>query len=92
MAVGNGAIVYRNGTARQRLLSVRSALELFSIGSYPNVMTEPEDTFDCEECGAVVTFGDARRSKTMGGLDPTTWQTLCCPECGTRLKTVYVGE
>lgn len=55
-------------------------------------MTESEGAFDCEGCGAIVTFEDARRSKTIGGLDPTTWQTLCCPECGTRLKTVYVGD
>jgi hypothetical protein len=27
----------------------------------------------------------------MGGLDPDKWQTLCCPDCGSRLKTVFVG-
>jgi len=28
----------------------------------------------------------------MGGLDPMKWQTLCCPSCGSRLQTIYVGE
>lgn len=52
----------------------------------------PADTFDCENCGAVVAFEDARRTGTMGDLDPATWQTLCCPDCGSRLKTVFVGD
>ena len=50
-----------------------------------------EESFDCE-CGTHVTRASARRAETYGGLDPKTWQTLCCPECGRRLKTVYVGE
>jgi uncharacterized protein (UPF0212 family) len=28
----------------------------------------------------------------MGDLDPTKWQTLCCPHCGNRLKTVFVAD
>lgn len=51
-----------------------------------------EDTFECEACGEVVAFDDARRTETIGDLDPTKWQTLCCPNCGNRLKTVYVGD
>lgn len=47
---------------------------------------------ECDTCETVVAFEDARRSKTIGGLDPTTWQTLCCPACGSRLRTVFVGE
>ena len=27
----------------------------------------------------------------MGNLDPETWQTLSCPHCSNRLKTVFVG-
>ncbi|MFC7228430.1 hypothetical protein N0B31_13535 [Salinirubellus salinus] len=46
--------------------------------------------FDCE-CGACVSREAASRTETYGGLDPTKWQTLCCPECGRRLKTVFVG-
>lgn len=45
----------------------------------------------CEHCGTTTTPADAIRSKTMGGLDPTKWQTLSCPTCGRRLKTVFVG-
>ena len=54
--------------------------------------SEAADPFTCETCEADVAFDDARRTKTMGGLDPTKWQTLCCPHCGARLKTVFVGE
>jgi hypothetical protein len=38
-----------------------------------------------------VSADDAIRGETMGGLDPETWQTLSCPHCGNRLKTVFVG-
>ena len=50
------------------------------------------ESLTCGNCGATVDPADATRSKTMGGLDPTKWQTLCCPTCGDRLKTVYVGD
>lgn len=55
-------------------------------------MTAIDGPFECATCDATVRFEEARRTKTMGGLDPTTWQTLCCPRCGSRLKTVYVGD
>ncbi|WP_169924364.1 hypothetical protein [Natrinema ejinorense] len=55
-------------------------------------MTETDDSLECGSCGETVPFDDARRTKTIGGLDPATWQTLCCPSCGSRLKTVFVGE
>lgn len=55
-------------------------------------MAARDDTMTCATCGTDVALEDARRTKTMGGLDPTKWQTLCCPHCGSRLKTVYVGE
>lgn len=54
-------------------------------------MSRPE-RLDCENCGTEVAFEEARRTKTVGGLDPEKWQTLCCPNCGTRLKTVFVGD
>ncbi|WP_170977234.1 hypothetical protein [Halorussus salinisoli] len=54
-------------------------------------MTTTDDSFECDTCGTVVPFEEARRSETMGNLDPKKWQTLCCPECGNRLKTVFVG-
>lgn len=50
-----------------------------------------DESFDCENCGGVVGREDAIRTETMGELDPTKWQTLCCPDCGARLKTVFVG-
>ncbi|MFB6179181.1 MAG: hypothetical protein ABEI77_05595 [Halorientalis sp.] len=46
----------------------------------------------CDNCGESVDPDDAIRSETMGGLDPTKWQTLSCPTCGSRLKTVFVGD
>ncbi|WP_187433052.1 hypothetical protein [Natronococcus pandeyae] len=55
-------------------------------------MPGSEDSLECPTCTTVVDRDDAIRTKTMGGLDPTAWQTLCCPDCGTRLKTVFVGE
>ncbi|EMA34445.1 hypothetical protein [Natronobacterium lacisalsi] len=55
-------------------------------------MNGRDESVECEGCGAVVPFEDARRAETMGDLDPTKWQTLCCPHCGSRLKTVFVGD
>jgi predicted nucleic acid-binding Zn ribbon protein len=46
----------------------------------------------CENCGAAVTAEAARRRETMGDLNADRWQTLCCPACGARLKTVLVRE
>jgi len=51
-----------------------------------------EETVRCDACEADVARADAVRTETMGDLDPTTWQTLCCPTCGRRLKTVFVGD
>lgn len=51
-----------------------------------------EDPYTCEACGAETTRRDAIRRATMADLDPQTWQTLCCPDCGARLETVYVGD
>jgi len=50
-----------------------------------------DETLTCEECGETVPREAATRTETMGSLDPTKWQTLCCPTCGARLKTVFVG-
>lgn len=51
-----------------------------------------DESFTCDGCGRTVAREDATRTETMGGLDPDTWQTLCCPACGRRLKTVLVRE
>lgn len=45
----------------------------------------------CEQCRLSVGRDKATRTETMGNLDPEKWQTLCCPSCGQRLKTVFVG-
>jgi DNA-directed RNA polymerase subunit RPC12/RpoP len=50
------------------------------------------DSFECDTCGREVAVEEARRSETIGDLDPSKWQTLCCPHCGSRLKTVFVGN
>jgi len=50
-----------------------------------------EDDLHCDTCRQVVTRDEATRTATYGGLDTDTWQTLCCPDCGSRLKTVFVG-
>ena len=55
-------------------------------------MNPVDDTFGCDSCGADVDGSEAVRTETVGGLDPTKWQTLCCPNCGARLKTVFVGN
>lgn len=55
-------------------------------------MAGSDDVLECSTCTTVTDREDATRTETMGGLDPTKWQTLCCPDCGTRLKTVFVGE
>ncbi|SEO64934.1 hypothetical protein SAMN05216388_101640 [Halorientalis persicus] len=46
----------------------------------------------CDTCERDVTREDAIRTKTMGDLDPAKWQSLCCPNCGRRLETVFVGR
>lgn len=50
------------------------------------------DELHCDTCDRDVARGAAIRTKTMGDLDPTKWQSLCCPNCGRRLKTVLVGR
>lgn len=55
----------------------------------PTMVDEP---FRCDTCDRTVTRGEAIRRETMGGLDPEKWQTFCCPDCGRRLQTVYVGD
>lgn len=51
-----------------------------------------DDELFCDTCERSVDRADATRSEPMGNLDPHTWQMLCCPNCGNRLKTVFVGD
>lgn len=54
-------------------------------------MPQPDDPLECTTCDALTDRADAVRRQTIGDLDPDKWQTLCCPSCGSRLKTVFVG-
>ena len=55
-------------------------------------MSDTTETYACDTCGARTDGAGAVRRETMGGLDPDRWRTLCCPECGARLKTVLVRQ
>lgn len=54
-------------------------------------MPVPE-TLECDTCDRDVPSEVATRTETFGDLERTKWQTLCCPHCGNRLKTVFVGD
>lgn len=55
-------------------------------------MVDLDEPLYCKQCDQGVDGDDAIRRETMGGLDSAKWQTFCCPTCGRRLKTVFVGE
>jgi hypothetical protein len=57
-------------------------------------MSEPVLDVDlyCDACEGSVEPRRAIRRETIGGLDPTKWQTFCCPDCGRRIKTAFVGD
>ncbi|MFC6862747.1 hypothetical protein ACFQGE_04645 [Halomicroarcula sp. GCM10025817] len=48
-------------------------------------------SFECGTCDRSVRAAAAIRPSTYGGLDEDRWETLCCPHCGARLTTVFVG-
>ncbi|UIO99442.1 hypothetical protein Hbl1158_13060 [Halobaculum sp. CBA1158] len=54
--------------------------------------TDEDGEYACDNCGAEFTASEAIRTETMGDLDADAWQTLCCPTCGARVKTVFVGD
>jgi hypothetical protein len=49
------------------------------------------DSFHCETCDRDVPAEAATRAETIADLDPAKWQSFCCPDCGRKLKTVFVG-
>jgi hypothetical protein len=57
----------------------------------PSTVTR-EDDLTCDACSTTVPREDAIRTETYGDLDADRWQTLCCPTCGTRLRTVLVRD
>jgi hypothetical protein len=54
-------------------------------------MPELPDTFHCGACDRAVPREAATRTETFGDLDPEKWQSFCCPDCGRKLKTVFVA-
>ncbi|WP_188852592.1 hypothetical protein [Haloarcula argentinensis] len=46
---------------------------------------------ECDTCGRSVSAEEAIRRETFADLDTNRWQTLCCPNCGARLRTIFVG-
>ena len=54
-------------------------------------MATESDLF-CDTCKRGVSREEANVCGTIGDLDPDRWQTLCCPHCGARLKTVFVDS
>jgi len=51
-----------------------------------------DEALHCDTCDRRVERAAATRAETYGDLDSERWQTLCCPDCGSRLKTVFVGS
>lgn len=48
------------------------------------------ETYRCDECGESLTYESATLREPMADLDVEKWQTLCCPACGERVKTIFV--
>lgn len=53
-------------------------------------MTSDEDELFCDTCDRAVDREAATRTEPYGDLDPTKWQSLCCPHCGRKVETVFV--
>lgn len=49
------------------------------------------ETLTCDTCEREVARAEAVRTETYGDLDPEKWQSLCCPDCGRKLETVFVA-
>jgi hypothetical protein len=50
------------------------------------------DELFCDTCERAVDRAATTRIEPYGDLDPTKWQSLCCPDCGRKLQTVFVGR
>ncbi|PSQ42394.1 hypothetical protein BRD14_04705 [Halobacteriales archaeon SW_5_68_122] len=70
----------------------RTARRQGQVARARTAATSVPDSLGCDTCGSAVPAEDARRRETIGDLDPTKWQTFCCPDCGRWLKTVFVGD
>jgi DNA-directed RNA polymerase subunit RPC12/RpoP len=66
--------------------------ETFSTAGLRSLdMPSVPDSFHCGTCDREIDREDATRTRTFADLDPSKWQSVCCPDCGRRLKTVFVG-
>ena len=54
-------------------------------------MPVPE-ALDCDTCDWTVPGKEAVRRETTDDLEPTTWQALRCPGCGSRAKPLFVAD
>lgn len=50
------------------------------------------DELFCDDCDRAVDREETTRTEPFADLDPTKWQSLCCPTCGRKLKTAFVGR
>jgi len=50
------------------------------------------DDLHCDTCDCAVAREEATRSETCADLNPKRCQALWCPDCGRKLKTVFVDE
>jgi predicted RNA-binding Zn-ribbon protein involved in translation (DUF1610 family) len=53
---------------------------------------DSEAEFTCDDCGEQFDRDRGIRSAPMGDLDTTQWQRFDCPNCGRRVKTVFLGD
>lgn len=51
-----------------------------------------ESEFTCDDCGEQFDRDRGIRSAPMGDLDTNQWQRFDCPNCGRRVKTVFLGN
>ena len=49
-----------------------------------------DSTLFCDTCDRSVDREETTRTEPYADLDPTMWQSLCCPGCGRKLTTVLV--
>lgn len=51
-----------------------------------------DDALYCENCDRTVARAAATRNEPLADLDASKWQAFCCPDCGRKLKTVFVAR
>ncbi|MFB6176427.1 MAG: hypothetical protein ABEI99_04665 [Halobaculum sp.] len=51
-----------------------------------------DSEFTCDHCGEQFDRERGIRSAPLADLDTTQWQRFDCPNCGRRVKTVFLGN